>query len=143
MKRRGIYVLFKWALNVFCDCVLASLAFIEVLIDGFQAELVRFSDFAYSMLGVLGCLNLVSQDSLAIKSFVNRASFVCFITLFFENHEIARRRTVILETRKDWVLRGRAQFIDLEPFSIKAIIVKDAEGVRRVRHHLQRRVDLL
>ena len=31
----------------------------------------------------------------------------------------------------------------MEPFGIKAIIVKDAEGVRRVSHHLQRRVDLL
>lgn len=59
-----------------------------------------------------------------------------FIILFFENHEIARWRALILETRKDWVLRGRAQFVDLEPFSIKAIIVKDAEGVRRVGHHL-------
>ena len=58
------------------------------------------------MLGVLGCLHLVSQDGLAIESFVDRASFVRFITLFYENHEIARRRAMILETRKDWVLRG-------------------------------------
>jgi hypothetical protein len=42
----------------------------------------------------------------------------------------------MLETRKDWVLRGRAQFVDLQPFSIEAIIVKDAERVRGVRHHL-------
>ena len=50
---------------------------------------------------------------------------------------------MILETRKDWVLRGRAQFVYLQPFSIKAVVVKDAEGVRGVRHHLQRCVDLL